>query len=183
MYTPRVLLMFQAARQIKHERFILFQFFPFFASFFPLCTRNVHECLMYQTATFTGNEEGFTKIGWLWLLQKGQNNGLTSNAMHLHPYFTLLYNCTKRIRDANAFQWRSNPCFCPFCRSPNYPIFVKYPLKQRLIVASFKSITTNFCDIYIKFYNRTCGGLILIVRTPCTMFKFLKVLGSRPFHN
>ena len=65
----------------------------------------------------------FKKTGWLGLPQKDWNKSLASNAMHLHPYSPLC-NFAKWIRDACALSWRLATCFCPFCGSPNYSVFV-----------------------------------------------------------
>ena len=40
------------------------------------------------------------------------------------PHHAILC-CAKWIRDVSALRWRSYTCFCPFCGSVNYPVFVK----------------------------------------------------------
>ena len=50
---------------------------------------------------------------------------MTSNAMHLHFYLTLLHNCTKWIMDVSPLCWRSYTCFCPFCGSPKYFVLMR----------------------------------------------------------
>ena len=53
-----------------------------------------------------------------------QRNALTSLINFVQLYSKVTYtHCT--CRDVSALPWRSNGCFCPFCGSPNYPVFVQ----------------------------------------------------------
>ena len=52
--------------------------------------------------------------------------------------------CTKWTRDISTLRWRSAPSFCPFCGSPNHPVFGKSFL---LLVCSFLSHNTHFNSI------------------------------------
>ena len=68
---------------------------------------------IYCESTYINNEKVFNKncviIG---LPQKGQKQ-VTD------------FQCNVPTSLVHVLHWRSVTCFCPFCGSPNYPVFVK----------------------------------------------------------
>ena len=52
-----------------------------------------------------------------------------SNATHIlyihYPLCAVIQQSELGMYTVSALRWRSTPCFCPFCGSPNYPVFVK----------------------------------------------------------
>ena len=67
------------------------------------------------------------KTGQLGLPQKGQKQvyDLQRNALTRLIHFVQLHNKVNYCRDVNALSWRSTPCFCSLCGSPNYPVSVQ----------------------------------------------------------
>ena len=52
-----------------------------------------------------------------------ENKSLTSSAVHLDTFFSLLCSCTRWIKGVGALYWTSATCFSPFCGIPIYPVF------------------------------------------------------------
>ena len=81
----------------------------------------MHRAFIYK---YTSNEKVFKKNRVIRIATKRtERTNLQRNALTSLIHFVQLYS--KVDRDVSALRWRSYTCFCPFCGSPNCPVFLK----------------------------------------------------------